>query len=94
MISSKRLHWRKTATGRALYLDDRGRALATVEPDAKHPGMWRIHMPDGWVSDMANLTWAKDGAVRSVLAVLNRKETGREAPRTVSNEKPLPEVAA
>ena len=72
------LTWRKTASGHALYLRDRGKALATVE-DAQCAGMWRIRMPDGWVSDIANLTWAKEGALRSVLFVLNRKETASAA---------------
>jgi hypothetical protein len=36
--------------------------------------MWRVHQPDGWISDMARLEWAKEGAIRTVLAELNRKE--------------------
>jgi hypothetical protein len=76
---------RKTATGHALYLRNRGRALATVEPDDTYPGMWRIHQPDGWVSDMANLAWAKEGAIRTALADLNRKEKGRDHPPIASN---------
>src|SRR5262245_39045596 len=75
---ARALTWRKIGSGHALYLRDRGRALATVEPDSKYPGMWRVHMPDGWVSDMANLPWAKEGAIRSVLSFLNRKETASE----------------
>jgi hypothetical protein len=74
------LTWRKTASGHAIYLRDRGKPLATVEPDTQYAGMWRIHMPDGWVSDMANLSRAKEAAIRSVLFVLNRKETATEAP--------------
>jgi len=77
---SRALTWRKTASGHALYLRDRGKPLATVELDGQHAGMWRIHMPDGWVSDLKNLPWAKEGAIRSVLAVLNRKETPAGAP--------------
>jgi len=77
---SRALTWRKTASGHAIHLRDRGKPLATVEPDAQHAGMWRIHMPDGWVSGMANLPWAKEGAIRSVLFVLNRKETATERP--------------
>jgi hypothetical protein len=42
-------------------------------------------MPDGWVSDIANLPWAKEGAIRSVLSVLNRKETPSGAPPVRSN---------
>ena len=74
------LTWRKTASGHALYLRDRGKALATVEPDTQHAGMWRIHMPDGWVSDLANLPRAREAAIGSVLFVLNRKETARNRP--------------
>lgn len=37
--------------------------LAWVKPDERYSGMWRIHWPDGEVSDMVNLTRARD-AVR------------------------------
>jgi len=77
VIPSRALTWRKTTSGHALYLFNRGRPLATVEPDTQHAGMWRIHMPDGWASDMANLSWAKDGAILSILSVLNRRQTAR-----------------
>jgi len=36
------------------------RPLATVVPDIQWPGMWRIEWPDGRLSDMVNLTRAKD----------------------------------
>ena len=29
-------------------------------PDAARPGMWRVQWPDGRLSDMTNLTRAKD----------------------------------
>jgi hypothetical protein len=35
----------------------------TVRPDENWSGMWRIHTPDGCVSDMINLTRAKDAAL-------------------------------
>jgi hypothetical protein len=35
----------------------------TVRKDANWPGMWRVHSADGQVSDMANLTRAKDAAI-------------------------------
>ena len=47
-----------------------GRLLATVEPDAKWPGMWRV-LHDGRLSDMVNLPRAKDAAVALALASLN-----------------------
>jgi hypothetical protein len=74
------LTWRKTASGHALYLRDRGKPLATVEPDTGHLRLWRVHMPDGWVSDLANLPRAKEAAIGSVLFVLNRQETARNRP--------------
>jgi hypothetical protein len=35
----------------------------TVHPDEKYPTMWRIHAPDGRISDMVNLSRAKDAAI-------------------------------
>ena len=37
--------------------------VAEVVPDKTYPGMWRVRTPDGWLSDMANLTRAKDAAM-------------------------------
>jgi hypothetical protein len=69
--------WRKTKTGHALYQGDKGKPLATIEPDYDYPGMWRIHTPDGWVSDLKNLAWAKDGAIRVVNAAQKASQTAR-----------------
>ena len=38
------------------------RSAVTVKPDAKWPNMFRLHLPNGQVSDMANLTRARDAA--------------------------------
>jgi hypothetical protein len=53
----------------------RGRVLATVEPDSKCPGMYRVHH-DGKVTDMVNLSRAKDAAISIALSKLN---TAKEA---------------
>jgi hypothetical protein len=76
IMPASALTWRKSASGYAVYLRDKGRTLATVERDSTYPNMWRIHQPDGWISDMARFEWAKEGAIRTVLAQLNRKESG------------------
>jgi len=34
-----------------------------VCPDETYPTMWRIHAPDGRISDMVNLSRAKDAAI-------------------------------
>jgi hypothetical protein len=36
--------------------------IAEVLPDSSWPGMWRVRWADGVLSDMANLTRAKDTA--------------------------------
>jgi len=59
-----------------------GRLLATVEPDAKLPKMYRVRLPGAGLTDMVNLTWAKDAAISLVLGDLNKQgqqETAGEA---------------
>jgi hypothetical protein len=46
------------------------RVVATVQPDARWPGMWRVHC-GGKVSDMLNLSRAKDTAASIALSELN-----------------------
>jgi hypothetical protein len=38
------------------------RAGVTIKPDPTWPNMWRVHLPTGQVTDMTNLTRAKDAA--------------------------------
>jgi hypothetical protein len=45
-----------------LYIGKRFSGVS-VRPDATWPGMWRVHTADGQVSDMVNLTRAKDAAI-------------------------------
>jgi hypothetical protein len=59
-----------------------GRLLATVKPDPDWPGMWRVHMPDGHVSDMVNLSRAKDAASTLALVALNLPERQRQSKGT------------
>ena len=46
------------------------RVAATIEPDANWPGMWRVRF-GGKLSDMANLSRAKDAAIFLALSKLN-----------------------
>ena len=48
-----------------------GRLLATVEPDQKWNGMWRVRLPGGHLSDMVNRTRARDAAISLALGTLN-----------------------
>ena len=59
--------------GRQLRLfSSRGVVLATIEPDQTWPGMWRVRLPDGYLTDMVNLSRAIDAAASLALGVLNR----------------------
>jgi hypothetical protein len=51
-----------------------GSALVRVVPDPVYAGMWRVRRSDGTLTDMANLTWARDAAVSIALGTLNRQE--------------------
>jgi hypothetical protein len=55
-----------------------GRVMATIEPDAKWPGMWRVRHR-GELSDMVNLSRAKDSAASMVLRELNAVKHQSEA---------------
>jgi hypothetical protein len=50
-----------------------GRLLVTVEPDSKWPKMYRVRTQDGRLTDMVNLTWAKDAAIALACADLNKR---------------------
>ncbi len=54
------------------------RVVAKVVPDATCSGMWRVDLGDGRLSDMVNLSRAKDAAVALADAFI---ESGRQTPR-------------
>jgi hypothetical protein len=73
-----------------------GCLLATVEPDRRWTGMFRIRLQNGQLTDMVNITRAKDAAIALALAHLNRIACGRlarTAARMRFNEKPVFEAA-
>lgn len=61
----------------ALHYGKSRKPLAHVVPDGKYPKMWRIQWPDGSLSDMVNLSRAKDAAM--VLA-MRQLSTGNSKP--------------
>ena len=97
IISSDRLRWCASGEGFGLHVDRRVSAVLHVVPDAIYPGMWRVKFADGSLSDIANLTRAKDGARYQALAILNRglegQETAAEAPCSDETEIPVSEAA-
>ena len=41
----------------------RGRLVANIVPDQQWPGMWRVQLPNGHLSDIVNRSRAKDAAL-------------------------------
>jgi len=64
-----------------------GRLLATIEPDTRWTGMYRVRLDDGSLTDMVNLSRAKDAAIVRVLANLNERISPSEAPYVRLNER-------
>ena len=75
IVASTELDWRARGDGSALHLG-RSKPLLSVVPDATHSGMWRISYR-GHLSDIVNLTRAKDAALTWALGDLNR---GQDSP--------------
>jgi len=67
IVSHQALTWK----GPVLYFQRR--KMFEVVQDAKYPKMWRVRHPDGRLSDMVNLTRARDAATGLALAALNLK---------------------
>jgi hypothetical protein len=77
----------------SLHLGNARKPLIKVAPDAAHPGMFRVVLPNGHFSDMVNLTWAMDAAVAIALATLNKiwgQERLTEAPPNARNGAGIP----
>jgi hypothetical protein len=80
MYGHQDLHWKDSR----LYLGSCATGNS-ITPDTKYPSMWRVRYPDGSLSDIVNLTRARDGARCLALAVLNTRETRVAASPTAQN---------
>ena len=89
MYGHQDLHWKDSR----LYLGSCATGNS-ITPDTKYPSMWRVRYPDGSLSDIVNLTRAREGARCLALAVLNTRETwvaaspSRKTPRGVPHQPP------
>jgi hypothetical protein len=63
MIDCFGLRWCRDGTAISLHLGQGKAALLRVVPEAVYPGMFRVRGLNGSLTNMANLTWAKDGAL-------------------------------
>jgi len=71
VVGQDRLKWRSENSCLRRFHGSRSTPLATIEPDPKYACMYRIRFPNGGLSDMLNLTRAKDAAVGFALRSLN-----------------------
>lgn len=82
------LTWRKDGARLLLFHGTSENPLAILEPDAKYPILYRIHYPDGHLSDMVNLTRAKDAACCFALRSLNSRLQETRLEGSQAHEKP------
>jgi hypothetical protein len=71
IVGRDRLSWRADTNGLALYRGHSRQILVRIVPDATWAGMFRVRLPDGQISDMANLPRTKDAALGIALRSLN-----------------------
>jgi hypothetical protein len=60
--------------GLTLRVGKRGKVVAQVVPDPDFQRMYRVRLPDGHLSDMCNLTRAKDAALSLAAAAIDKRE--------------------
>jgi hypothetical protein len=56
-----------------------GKTIVSIAPHRTYTGMWRVVLPDGRLSDMANRARAKDAAMTIALGL--NSESGRNGQR-------------
>jgi hypothetical protein len=78
------LTWRRDGTDWVLL--HKRRRMGRVVPDNEHPGMYRVALSRSRLSDMANLSWAKDAALAAAV-----RELEWEANHRASNPPKRPE---
>jgi len=57
-------NFHRDAVWRGDRLFVRGRLVAKIVPDQQWPGIWRVQLPNGFLSDIVNRSRAKDAALR------------------------------
>jgi hypothetical protein len=78
MIDPRELYWK----GHELFYGRR--RVASVVQDSKYPSMWRVQQPDGTLSDMVNLSRAKDAARSQAATWVKAAQEARQGVATAS----------
>ena len=58
--------------GNAVHHHSGGSPVLAIVPDGTWPGMWRVALPDGSLTDMVNLSRVRDAAIDWAVSWLNR----------------------
>jgi hypothetical protein len=82
IVGHDRLKWRHADDRWFLFHGNNRNPLISIEPDSKYAGMYRLRFQEGGLSDMVNLTRAKDAAIALALRSLN--SGAQEAPQAAA----------
>ena len=66
------MRWKRHGTGWRLFYGNR--TVGRVVPDTKYPTMWRVVLHTGKLSDMANLSRARDAAMSAAIRELEYEQ--------------------
>ena len=79
------LTWKRN--GADWVLHRKRRRMGRVVPDSKNPGMYRIALSGGRLSDMANLSWAKNAVLEAAIRELEYEARGTRRHRAINPPK-------
>ena len=71
MLGTQALAWKFLGGEWVLYRQGSKAPQRFVVPDDRYPGMWRVKSRDGELSDMVNLSRAKDAAASHLMVEVN-----------------------
>jgi hypothetical protein len=77
IVGRDRLTWRLNGHRLCLFHGASRRPLVSIKPDSKYPSLFRIRYPNGELSEMVNLSRAKEAASAFALRSLNSEAQNR-----------------
>jgi hypothetical protein len=92
LIPSTRLEWRRT--GGEWRLFSGRRCFGRVVPESQHPGMWRSILPSGRLSDVANLSWARNAVLEVARRELAYEQRARHPQKAQQKRAVLDDISS
>ena len=84
-LIGRELAWKRD--GADWVLLHKRRRMGRVAPDHEHGGMYRVVLSRGRLSDMANLSWAKDAALAAAIRELEYEARDKRRHRAINPPK-------